>query len=326
MAFLPAFFFFAFLVSDFTALRAFFRDFFAFFRALLEPFFFDTGVLSGWLITPLPTWPGSTPRDHTPFCPTKRGVMIEPEGRNFKTMSTERLLAQAFVELADTLVADFDVVDFLHTLANRTAELFDAAEAGVMLGDQRGGLRVMASSSERARLLELFELQNEQGPCLDSFRTGKPVNAQDLLEENPWPLFSAEAIEAGIRSVHSLPLRFRSETIGALNLFRTSPGLMAEVELEAAQAMADIATISILQERALREAKVLADQLQRALNSRVIIEQAKGVLAERTQVSLDTAFNMLRSYARNNNRRLHDVATAVVSSLIPVEDLKPPTR
>lgn len=241
-------------------------------------------------------------------------------------MSTERLLAQAFVELADTLVADFDVVDFLHTLANRTAELFDAAEAGVMLGDQRGGLRVMASSTERARLLELFELQNEQGPCLDSFRTGKPVNAQDLLEENPWPLFTAEAIEAGIRSVHSLPLRFRSETIGALNLFRTSPGLMAEVELEAAQAMADIATISILQERALREAKVLADQLQRALNSRVIIEQAKGVLAERTQVGLDTAFNMLRSYARNNNRRLHDVATAVVSSLIPIEDLKPPTR
>lgn len=240
-------------------------------------------------------------------------------------MSTERLLAQAFVELADTLVADFDVVDFLHTLAHRTAELFEAAEAGVMLGDQRGGLRVMASSSERARLLELFELQNEQGPCLDSFRTGKPVNAEDLLEDNPWPLFTTEATEAGIRSVHSLPLRFRSETIGALNLFRTAPGMLAQEELEAAQAMADIATISILQERALREAKVLADQLQRALNSRVIIEQAKGVLAERTQVSLDTAFNMLRSYARNNNQRLHDVATAVVSSLISIEDLKPPT-
>ena len=239
-------------------------------------------------------------------------------------MSTERLLAQTFVELADTLVADFDVVDFLHTLTNRTAELFDAAEAGVMLSDQRGGLRVMASSSERARLLELFELQNEQGPCLDSFNSGDPVHAEDLLHEDRWPLFTAEATEAGFRSVHSLPLRFRSEVIGALNLFRTKPGLLAETELEGAQAMADIATISILQERALREAKVLADQLQRALNSRVIIEQAKGVLAERTQVNLDDAFNMLRSYARNNNRRLHDVATAVVSSLINVEDLKPP--
>jgi GAF domain-containing protein len=238
-------------------------------------------------------------------------------------MSTERLLAQTFVELADTLVADFDVVDFLHTLVNRTAELFDAAETGVMLGDQRGGLRVMASSSERARLLELFELQNEQGPCLDSFKSGAPVNGEDLLNEDRWPLFTAEAIEAGFRSVHSLPLRFRSEVIGALNLFRTQPGLLAEEELEGAQAMADIATISILQERALREAKVLADQLQRALNSRVIIEQAKGVLAERAQVNLDDAFNMLRSYARNNNRRLHDVATAVVSSLINVEDLKP---
>ncbi len=239
-------------------------------------------------------------------------------------MSTERLLAQTFVELADTLVADFDVVDFLHTLANRTAELFEAAEAGVMLGDGRGGLRVMASSTERARSLELFELQNEQGPCLDSFKSGKPVNVEDLLQEDRWPLFTTEAIDAGFRSVHSLPLRFRSEVIGALNLFRTTPGLLAAPELAGAQAMADIATISILQERALREAKVLADQLQRALNSRVIIEQAKGVLAERAQINLDDAFNMLRSYARNNNRRLHDVATAVVLSLINVEDLKPP--
>jgi GAF domain-containing protein len=237
-------------------------------------------------------------------------------------MSTERLLAQTFVELADTLVADFDVVDFLHTLANRTAELFEAAEAGVMLGDQRGGLRVVASSSERARLIELFELQNEQGPCLDSFKSGEPVHAEDLALEDRWPLFTAEAAEAGFRSVHSLPLRFRSEVIGALNLFRTKPGPLAAPDLAGAQAMADIATISILQERALREAKVLAEQLQRALNSRVIIEQAKGVLAERTQVNLDDAFNMLRSYARNNNRRLHDVATAVVSSLLSIEDLK----
>jgi GAF domain-containing protein len=165
-------------------------------------------------------------------------------------------------------------------------------------------------------------LQNEQGPCLDSFKSGEPVHAEDLALEDRWPLFTAEAAEAGFRSVHSLPLRFRSEVIGALNLFRTKPGPLAAPDLAGAQAMADIATISILQERALREAKVLAEQLQRALNSRVIIEQAKGVLAERTQVNLDDAFNMLRSYARNNNRRLHDVATAVVSSLLSIEDLK----
>jgi GAF domain-containing protein len=238
-------------------------------------------------------------------------------------MSTERLLAETFVELADTLVADFDIVDFLHTLANRSADLFEAAEAGVMLGDQRGGLRVMASSSERARLMELFELQNEQGPCLDSFRSGEPTYSEDILGEERWPLFTVAAKEAGFRSVHSFPLRFRSEIIGALNVFRTKPGLLQKEDLLAAQAMADIATISILQERALREAKVLADQLQRALNSRVVIEQAKGVLAERAQIKLDDAFNLLRTYARNHNLRLHDVATAVVSSLLSIEELKP---
>jgi GAF domain-containing protein len=240
------------------------------------------------------------------------------------TVPTERQLAQTFVELADTLVADFDVVDFLHTLADRCAELFEAAEAGVMLGDQRGGLRVVASSSERARLLELFELQNEQGPCLDSFSTGLAVVAEDLADNlGRWPLFSREALAAGFRSAHSLPLRFRSEVIGALNLFRTKCGALDADDLLGAQAMADIATISILQARALREARVLADQLQRALNSRVVIEQAKGVLAERTQVNLDDAFRMLRTYARNHNRRLHDVATAVISSLISIEELGP---
>jgi GAF domain-containing protein len=242
-------------------------------------------------------------------------------------MPTERLLAQTFVELADTLVADFDVVDFLHTLADRCAELFEAAEAGVMLADQRGGLRVVASSSERARLLELFELQNEQGPCLDCFRSGQRVVAEDLVDDpSRWPLFRDEAIAAGFRSVHSLPLRFRAEVIGALNLFGKLPGLLDKDDLAGAQAMADIATISLLQERAVREARVLAEQLQRALNSRVVIEQAKGVLAERAQVNLDVAFNMLRTYARNHNRRLHDVAIAVISSLITIEELGPPSQ
>src|SRR6202011_1806405 len=139
-------------------------------------------------------------------------------------------------------------------------------------------------------------------------------------------LFTVEAVAAGFRSAHSLPLRFRAEVIGALNLFRTQPGVLDERDLAGAQAMADIATISILQERALREARVLADQLQRALNSRVVIEQAKGVLAERTQVNLDDAFKMLRTYARNHNRRLHDVATAVISSLITIEELDPSRR
>ena len=242
-------------------------------------------------------------------------------------MSTERLLAQTFVELADTLVADFDIVDFLHTLADRCAELFQPAEAGVMLADQRGGLRVIASSSERARLLELFELQNEQGPCLDCFRTGTRVVAADLGDElGRWPLFTVEAIAAGLRSAHSLPLRFRAQMIGALNLFRPEPGLLDDDDLAGAQAMADIATISILQERTLREARVLAEQLQRALNSRVVIEQAKGVLAERAKINLDEAFILLRTYSRTHSRRLHDVSTAVISSLLTIEELASPSK
>lgn len=245
------------------------------------------------------------------------GGMVE-EGR----LPKERLLAHTFVELADTLVGEFDIVDFLHTLADRCSELFGASEAGVMLGDQQGHLRVLASSTERARLLELFELQNMEGPCLDSYHTGKAVSSLDLQQDIArWPLFTPEALGAGFQAVFSLPLRFRLEVIGALNLFRTEPGDLDAEDLSAAQAMADIATISILQERVLAEAKVLAEQLQRALDSRVVIEQAKGMLAERAQVDLDDAFNLLRTYARNNNRRLHEVATAVTANQLTVEEL-----
>jgi GAF domain-containing protein len=236
-------------------------------------------------------------------------------------------LAQTLVELADTLVADFDVVDFLHTLALRCTELLDAAEAGLMLADQRGGLRVVASSSERARLLELFEIQNEQGPCLDCFRSGTRVVADDL-EEDPdrWPLFTPEAKIAGFRSVYALALRCQSQVIGALNLFRTTPGALPEDDLVAAQAMADVATIGILQQRAVQEARVLAEQLQSALNSRVVIEQAKGVLAERAQVNLDDAFGMLRAYARKHNARLREVAESVIAGSVRIEDLPPARR
>jgi GAF domain-containing protein len=237
-------------------------------------------------------------------------------------VAKERLLVQTFVELADTLVADFDVVDFLHTLADRCAELFEAAEAGVMLEDQGGGLRVVSSSSERARLLELFELQKQQGPCLDCFLSGRPVNAEDLMDDRGrWPLFTDEAIAAGFRAAHSLPLRFRDQVIGALGLFRAQPGLLDENDLAAAQGMADIATISILQEEALRESKILAEQLQRALNSRIVIEQAKGALAERAHVNVDDAFNMLRTYARNHSRRLYDVSAELIANLITVEEV-----
>jgi transcriptional regulator with GAF, ATPase, and Fis domain len=225
------------------------------------------------------------------------------------------LLSDTFVDLADTLVADFDVVDFLHLLADRSVALLAASAAGVVLADPRGELRVAAASSQEAGVIELFQIQNDQGPCLDCFRTGRPVTAPDLAEPGqPWPRFAAAATAAGFRSVEALPMRLRDEVIGALNLFRAAPGPLDPADLRVGQALADIATIGLLQERNVRRSETLAEQLQGALNSRVVIEQAKGKLAERLGTDMDHAFAILREYARNSNQRLTDVARSFVDS------------
>jgi GAF domain-containing protein len=231
----------------------------------------------------------------------------------------EALLARALVELADTLVADFDVVELLSLLADRCVEVLGVAAAGLMLVAPDGDLRVMASSSEAMRLLELFELQAQDGPCLDCYRSGEPVVNQDLATVNGrWPRFAPQALAAGFRSVHALPMRLRGTVIGALNLFFVEPGDMQGADVEAAQALADVATIAILQHRATLEAQVLNQQLQHALNSRVVIEQAKGIVAEREGLNMEQAFSTLRKYARDHNLRLVAVAEAVIaSSLAP---------
>jgi hypothetical protein len=224
----------------------------------------------------------------------------------------EQLLAVTFVELADTLVAEFDVVDFLHRLADRCVRLLDVDAAGLMLADQRGSLRVVASSSEQARLVELFQLQHEEGPCLECFRTGLPVSEANLAAAGPrWPAFAPAALGAGFAAVQALPMRLRDEVIGAINLFTRTPGGLDETELRVGQAMADIATIGLLQERNFRHQEVLAEQLQGALNSRVAIEQAKGMLAERLRLDMARAFELLRGQARAQNRRLAELASAV---------------
>ena len=224
-----------------------------------------------------------------------------------------RLLTRAFVDLADTLVDDFDVIELLMVLSRRCVESLDVDEAGVMLTDVNGHLHVAASSSERARLLELFELQNDEGPCLDCFRSGEPVASSDLgAPDGRWPRFAAEALEAGFRSAHALPMRLRGQVIGALNLFSARSLELPDDDARVAQAFADIATIAILQEWQLREQVRVAGQLQAALDSRVIIEQAKGVIAERHDVDMESAFAMLRTSARNTNRRLSDLARDVV--------------
>ena len=231
----------------------------------------------------------------------------------------EERLVETFVELADTLVDDFDVIDFLHMLTTRATELLDVAEAGLLLADPTGTLQLMASSSEQARALELYQLQNEEGPCLDCYRSGEPVISEDLERERErWPRFAEEARKDGFASVHAVPLRLREKVIGALGLFGAHPGRLGEADLTAAQGMGHIATISLLNQRALGEAHTITQQLQGALESRVAIEQAKGVLAERCGMNIDEAFHRLRQHARNTNQRLSDVAQEVVKGNLHV--------
>jgi GAF domain-containing protein len=241
-------------------------------------------------------------------------------------MPRESLLARTLVELADTLVADFDVIELLTLLTDGCIDVLDVSAAGIMLVAPVGDLRVMASSSEAMRVLELFELQSQEGPCLDSYHAGLPVLNQDLATANGrWPRFAAEALAAGFRSVHALPMRLRGTVIGVLNLFHSEPGHMRQADVTAAQAMADVATIAILHHRATLEAQVINEQLNHALNSRVVIEQAKGMLAERAGTDLEQAFLLLRNYARNHNLRLVDVAQDVIDGRLPTESLDRPS-
>jgi transcriptional regulator with GAF, ATPase, and Fis domain len=226
---------------------------------------------------------------------------------------SEQQLAEAFVELADTLVDDFDVVDFLHQVSVRCAQVLGVSAAGVLLTDQRGALRVVAASTEKSRLLELLQSQTDQGPCPECFHTGRPVAVADLsAATGRWPGFVAEARQSGFASVHALPMRLRTDVIGALSLFGTRSGALAGDTIRLGQALADVATIGLLQARAIRNRETLAEQLQAALNSRIVIEQAKGVIAERRHLDMDQSFTLLRGIARTSNRRLSELARAVV--------------
>jgi GAF domain-containing protein len=237
----------------------------------------------------------------------------------------EVLLARTFVEIVDTLVDDFDVVDLLTMVADRCVEVLDVTAAGLMLVAPAGDLRVVAYSSEAVRAVELFELQSEEGPSLDPFRTGAAVVNQDLETVNGrWPRFAAKAIECDLRSVHALPMRLRGVTIGALSLFRTHDGAMEEGDVMAAQALADVATVAIIHHRAATETQLVNEQFNHALNSRIVIEQAKDLVAERTGLDMEQAFARLRHHARNHNQRLVDAAHAVIDGTLKAEALDPP--
>ncbi|MDE3202871.1 MAG: GAF and ANTAR domain-containing protein [Acidobacteriota bacterium] len=232
-------------------------------------------------------------------------------------MAREQSIVEALVEMADTLIGDFDVVDLLTGLTSHCVELLDISAAGVMVATVAGDVRLVASSSEAMRLVELFELQAQEGPCLDAYRSGERVEHLILQPgQAPWPLFSAAALDAGFQSVSALPLRLRDTTIGALNLFSVGQVPMTEANSVVARALADLASISIIQHRTADEQQRTNEQLTHALNSRIVIEQAKGIIAERAGIDVSEAFNLLRRYARDHNQRLTDVAYATIDGTL----------
>ena len=234
----------------------------------------------------------------------------------------EQRLVATFIELADTLIEDFDVVELLAVLTERVVELGIAAQAGILLVDESGALRFMAASDERTQLLELFQVQSREGPCQDCFRTGTPVAVAQLEDERErWPQFVPKALATGFAAVHAFPLRLRDTILGAMNVFHNQPGSIDPGSLAVVQAMADVATIGLVQQRELHRAHSVEAQLQHALHSRVTIEQSKGIIFEQASVSMSDAFEMIRSYSRDNNVKLSEAARRIVEGTLDVHDL-----
>ena len=225
----------------------------------------------------------------------------------------ETRVLDAVVSLVDTLLEDFDVVDLLTELTEHSAELLDVASAGFLLADPLGQLRLLAATTEQARELELFQLQADEGPCVDCYGTGQPVSVADLKAAAArWPRFVPAALDAGFASVHAVPMRAAGIVLGALGLFGTHPGELNDADRLVAQTLAHIACVAILQEHAPTPATVMP-QLRSALTSRVIVEQAKGLLRETLDISVEDAFTQLRTYARANGEHLTDIARRLMA-------------
>lgn len=235
-------------------------------------------------------------------------------------LTREGQLVDAFATLADTLVDDYDAVELLQTLVDNCRDLLDVTAAGILLADLDGNLEVVASTSEASRLVEVMQLSAQAGPCIDCYTTGAAVSVPDIRESpDKWSRFRDSAHEQGFASVFALPMRLRETTIGALNLLRAETGELNERDVRAAQALADVATIGILHARSLRESDAVRDQLQRALSSRIVIEQAKGVLSQTNDMSTDEAFSLMRRYARSHGMLLSIVAEQIVSRSLKID-------
>lgn len=237
-------------------------------------------------------------------------------------LSRETRITTAFVAVADTLTTDFDVLDLLHTLVEQCTSILDTDAGGLMLVDHSGQLQLMTSTSEGADFVEVMQLNADSGPCIDCFTTGTAVSVPDIEQtDGRWPAFQKTALQNGFRSAHATPLKLRGQIIGTMNLFATHPGALSDRDAAVAQALADVATIGILQERVVREGTILAEQLHRALDSRILVEQAKGILSHSLSVTVDEAFTILRAHARNNNLTIRSVALGISDRTISVESI-----
>jgi GAF domain-containing protein len=233
----------------------------------------------------------------------------------------EDRLARAFVEFSDTLVHDYDVVEFLSRLCRRSVEILGVTGSGALLTDGADRLQVVAASTEQVTVLETLQIQRQEGPCVDAYRSGRQVAVPDLRQTaRRWPAFTPRALGAGIAGVCAFPMRLRADRIGALNVFQATPGPFDEAAILAGQALADVATIAILQARAVEDAARLAGQLEHALKSRVVVEQAKGILAERLGIDPDEAFARLRRHGRRNGLHLAVLARQVVDGSFTLDD------
>jgi GAF domain-containing protein len=234
-------------------------------------------------------------------------------------------LAQAFVELAGALANGYDVVELVDRLVQQSVHLLAVDAAGLVLADGGGALKVMAATSEQARFMEVLQLHADSGPCLDCYHTGQPVDVDDLAADaGRWPALANAAQHGGYRAVHAVPLRFREQVLGAMNMFSIRPGGLGSTDQKIAQALADVATVAILGHRTIRHSGEVVEQLQTALNSRVVIEQAKGMLAQQGGLTMAAAFRVLRQHARRNNQRVTDTARAVVDATLTLDAISAP--
>ncbi len=225
--------------------------------------------------------------------------------------SREGRLVTTFVTLADTIVASYDVVELLQRLVEACAETLDVADAGILLAEPDGTLSVVASTGERGHLADVLKAD---GPCVEAFVTATVIDVENIeTAAGSWPRFAGGSHALGFRSVVAIPMTLRGMVIGTLNLFRSEPGAFGELDRAAARGLAEVATIGILHERTLRESTIAREQLQHALDSRVVIEQAKGVISQLNDLDMDAAFALLRRFSRSNNLSVRDVATRVVN-------------